>query len=142
VSEANNGESTQRPPGDVEPPAERDAPSDPVEEWDRQWIEMSAMWHAPAPPPSIVRGYEEVLPGAADRIFTLMEDEAKHRQRTVARNQWFSFILGALPVVLAAILVYAGFGIPGAIIAFVGLGSAVYSASRRRRVAGRANGNT
>lgn len=34
----------------------------------------------PIPPPSIIKGYEEVLPGAAERIISMAENQAKHRQ--------------------------------------------------------------
>lgn len=34
----------------------------------------------PIPPPSIISGYENVLPGSADRILAMAENQAKHRQ--------------------------------------------------------------
>ena len=35
---------------------------------------------SPYPLSSELEGYERVLPGAADRIFTLVEEESKHRR--------------------------------------------------------------
>ena len=37
-----------------------------------------ASFSGPLPPPAMFRGYEEVLPGAANRILKLTEDEAQH----------------------------------------------------------------
>ncbi|PWJ49371.1 DUF2335 domain-containing protein [Faecalicatena contorta] len=34
----------------------------------------------PIPPPSIIQGYEEVLPGSADRILGMAEKQSSHRQ--------------------------------------------------------------
>lgn len=35
----------------------------------------------PIPPPSIIEGYERVLPGSADRIITMAEKQSEHRQK-------------------------------------------------------------
>ena len=34
----------------------------------------------PIPPPSIIAGYEDVVPGAADRIIRMAEQQSSHRQ--------------------------------------------------------------
>ena len=34
----------------------------------------------PIPPPNIIKGYEEVLPGSADRILAMAEKQSNHRQ--------------------------------------------------------------
>jgi len=63
------------------------------------------------PPPSMVRGYEETLPGAADRLFTLAEEEGKAlredrrmliRQR--GRGQHYAFVLALTALVFGFIL--------------------------------------
>ncbi len=38
---------------------------------------------APLPHPSELAGYEDILPGAAERIFAMAESQAAHRQRFV-----------------------------------------------------------
>lgn len=43
-------------------------------------VSVSAAFSGPLPPPSILRGYEDVLPGAADRIISMAEKQSKHRQ--------------------------------------------------------------
>ena len=40
-----------------------------------------ASYHGPIPPSSEFKRYEEVLPGAADRIITMAEEERKDRNR-------------------------------------------------------------
>ena len=35
----------------------------------------------PIPPPNIIKGYEEILPGSADRIIAMAENQSKHRQK-------------------------------------------------------------
>ena len=40
----------------------------------------SLEFHGPLPPPDIIREYESILPGSADRIFALAESEAVHRR--------------------------------------------------------------
>lgn len=42
--------------------------------------ESSALHAGPLPHPDQFRQYEETLPGAADRILTMAEEESKHRQ--------------------------------------------------------------
>ena len=36
-------------------------------------------FHGPLPPPRTIEEYERILPGAADRIFTMAEKQAAHR---------------------------------------------------------------
>jgi uncharacterized membrane protein len=40
----------------------------------------SELWHGPIPPPQTLEKYENILPGAADRILQLAEDEAQFRR--------------------------------------------------------------
>ncbi len=35
----------------------------------------------PLPPPEIMQGYDQIVPGAADRIITIFESEVSHRQK-------------------------------------------------------------
>lgn len=41
---------------------------------------IQSEFSGPIPPPSISKGYEEVLPGAADRIISMAEKQSQHRQ--------------------------------------------------------------
>lgn len=40
---------------------------------------MEAHFEGPIPPPSLLSGYEDLLPGAADRIITMAEKQQGHR---------------------------------------------------------------
>lgn len=59
------------------------------------------VWSSPFPPPQVIREYEDILPGAADRLITLCEDEAKHRREKVVpaiiraqlHGRWMSSIV-------------------------------------------------
>lgn len=42
--------------------------------------ETAASYSGPIPPPSMLASYNEILPGAADRILKMAEDQSKHRQ--------------------------------------------------------------
>lgn len=41
---------------------------------------MEERFSGPIPHPRILKGYEEILPGSADRILTMAENQSKHRQ--------------------------------------------------------------
>jgi uncharacterized membrane protein len=100
----------------------------------------------PLPPPSMLKGYEDVLPGAADRIFTLMEQQSAHRQelerttldrnsRARDRGQLFAFILCALVIVGGFVAIYLGQSLVGmaAIIIAVGGVAATFLTTRQRQ---------
>ncbi len=44
-------------------------------------VSQAAAWSGPLPPPSIMEGYERILPGAVERIMTMAESESQHRHR-------------------------------------------------------------
>lgn len=52
----------------------------------------------PLPPPEVLARYNEALPGGAERIVTLAEEQASHRRRMEARGQvlLFAVVLVAL----------------------------------------------
>lgn len=52
----------------------------PVSTNTQQTFSVSAEFSGPLPHPTILRGYEKALPGAAERILAAFEDEQKHRQ--------------------------------------------------------------
>lgn len=94
----------------------------------------------PIPPPSIIRGYEEILPGAADRIMRMAENQSAHRQNmeskmigTESRDSLlgiiFAFTLGIGCIAAAIIIVVsvpqnAG-AISSALIGVTGIGSII-----------------
>ena len=52
-----------------------------------QSVNMSMVHSSgPLPPPSILRGYEDALPGSPERIMKLVENEADHRHKMDERQ--------------------------------------------------------
>lgn len=75
-------------------------------------ITQSALFSGPIPPPAMFAQYEEALPGAADRIMKLAENEQEIRRRD---NGWIllndSFRVGGSIIVSLALIgagVYCG----------------------------------
>lgn len=79
----------------------------------------------PVPPPSLLKQYEETLPGAADRIFVLTENEQQHRHQfedralqihldLQRRGQWMGLVLPTAAVLGSVICAALGQG-PAAI---------------------------
>lgn len=77
-------------------------------------INKSITFSGPIPHPTILKGYEEVLPGNADRILSMTEKEGEHRRKIeteLVKNDNIRSYLGQI----------AGFTI-----AIVGLGGSIY----------------
>jgi len=49
-----------------------------------QVLAQETSYHGPIPHPSDLERYEAVLPGAADRLISMAEEESKHRQKQEA----------------------------------------------------------
>lgn len=85
------------------------------------------VFSGPLPPPQILKGYNEIIPGAAERIMCMAERQAQHRQgierdslnaeiRDGRRGQLFGFIL-AMTAVLGAIYCFSmGYTTGGSVI--------------------------
>jgi len=78
----------------------------------------------PLPPPEDLKGYNDALPGAADRILTMAEGEQKHRHGMEERDlkyrasliglgQILGFILGLAAIVGGIVLLALGKNIAG-----------------------------
>jgi uncharacterized membrane protein len=94
----------------------------------------------------MLRGYEDVLPGAADRIFQLWEQQSAHRQelertafdrdsRSRDRGQILAFILCTLVILGGFGAIYLGQSLVGmaAIIIAIGGVAATFLATRQRQ---------
>ena len=53
----------------------------PAEGIRRAQVAISQQFSGPLPPPEILAKYEQILPGAADRIIKMAESQQSHRQR-------------------------------------------------------------
>lgn len=98
----------------------------------------------PLPPPSILAGYEQVLPGAAERIVSMAEKEQAHRhsfdnkcQKTDSRDSLLgilcAFLLGIAALVAGVILIMRvpnkiG-AVTGSVLGISGIGSIVATLS-------------
>lgn len=76
-------------------------------------------WTGPLPPPDILKEYDHLVPGAAERILTMAERQSEHRRsiekvviNSGARNQnlgvVFGFIIALVVLVLAGYALYEG----------------------------------
>lgn len=90
----------------------------------RQVVHRELQFSGPIPPPEILDGYNKIVPGAAERILKMAEDQAKHRHSlekklvgTETRNStfglFFAFILVALLIIAGSLLIYFGKPIGG-----------------------------
>ncbi len=77
-------------------------------------------YQGPLPPPAMLRGYEEVVPGGAERILAMAERQAAHRQTIEARGQLFGFSLAVCAIAGGFLSAAAGLplvGVSGVILA-------------------------
>lgn len=102
--------------------------------------ERSTFFSGPLPTPEIIGGYEQVLPGAAERVFQMTEKEQEHRHATdrfaqgqlvresdndatlAKRSQVCAFLIAVLGLASAVIVTCFGHAVTGAIIGGVDLG--------------------
>lgn len=73
-------------------------------------VVVHSSYSAPLPPPAMFAKYEEILPGAADRILLMAEGQSKHRrfiEKTVIMSDVVKSWLGLL---FAFLLALAGIG--------------------------------
>lgn len=93
------------------PPAEDDPPAARSGTKDKGLV--TAEWHGPLPPPSILRDFDDVVENGAERIMQAWEKETEHRHRLESRDLWLTGIdaifgkLAALVFVLAALALTA-----------------------------------
>lgn len=63
-------------------------------------VQVSASsYSGPLPPPEILEYYDKIIPGGADRIFSLVEKQAAHRQgleRSVLKSDSINSIMGTI----------------------------------------------
>lgn len=65
-------------PPEPEPPTQHTPPA-PAED-KRTVVTLGVQLSAPLPPPEFLAAYERILPGAADRIIQMAEEEGRHRR--------------------------------------------------------------
>lgn len=106
----------------------------------REFIQVDAQFErttGPIPPPGMMRGYEDVLPGSADRILTMAEYAQKHRASYEHRGMLFAFVVALVLIGLSAYAISLGFAAAsvGVIVASIAstAGTFIYSNRSKQR---------
>jgi len=92
-----------------------------------QMVKQELHFSGPLPPPETLEKYENVIPGAAERILSMAEKQSDHRQqleKTVInsdtknsrRGLCFALAMGLLSLLLSTFLVYNGHTVGGTIL--------------------------
>ncbi len=96
-----------------------------------------SFYSGPLPPPEMMRAYEDIHPGSADRILTLVEQEQKQRAFYENRGLIFGFVAAICLIALSAYVVSLGFAWQsvGVVIGSIAgtAGTFVYSNRARRQ---------
>ncbi|MCT0254521.1 MULTISPECIES: DUF2335 domain-containing protein [unclassified Synechocystis] len=91
-------------------------------------------YSGPIPPPEIIRGYEEVVQGSADRILKMTEKQLEHRIATENKQLDHSIKSETKLINNEASLSYLGL-VAGFMIAMFGLSGAIYLGIKDKPVA-------
>ena len=105
-------------------------------------------FQGPLPPPELMERYNQIVPGAAERILGLFESQVQHRQaleKAVIQSDvgdsrlglYLGFFVSVVVVIGGVICVLSGYTATGGIIAAIPVpvlaGVFVYGSSNRRR---------
>ena len=108
----------------------------PREEREKAILELKTTrthYRGPIPPPELLRGYDEVLPGAANRIIEMTENQQSHRMElekiVISSNAKdahlgviFAFILGLVVISGGILMILMDKGtVLGSVFSFAGL---------------------
>jgi uncharacterized membrane protein len=97
---------------------------------------VSESFSGPLPPPAVLKNYNEVISGAAERILQMAEKEGDHRRYVekkivdsesgqLARGSFLSFALGVLSLACGFILALLDKDVVGVSSIIVGIGSII-----------------
>ncbi len=98
--------------------------------------EISQSFSGPLPPPDILRQFDEVVPGAAERIIKMAEEQSAHRRELekkvissdIARSKWgqfLGFVIAIAGLAVSAIVAIYGNALVSGIIGVGTLASLV-----------------
>jgi uncharacterized membrane protein len=100
----------------------------------------ASRFSGPVPPPAVLGQYEEILPGSAERILSMAENEQSHRHYydngllgLFTRGQWFAFILGLAAIGAGTYLLSIGQDLGGFTSLILGLGPIIAALLFRRK---------
>lgn len=80
-------------------------------------VEYKTMFHGPIPDPEVLAQYDRIVPGAADRILKMAEEQSAHRRdmekqlvtsntQNEKRGMYFAFVITIVFVLLSGFLIY------------------------------------
>ena len=75
---------------------------------EKGYVEITRSYQGPLPSPEVLHGFESILPGAAERIFVMAENEQKHRHSNQKKLTSWSIvvmILGAIFALLSVLFI-------------------------------------
>jgi uncharacterized membrane protein len=111
-------------------------------------LRQSQSFSGPLPPPEMLRKFDEVVPGAAERIIKMAEEQSAHRkdlekkviESDISRSKWgqvLGFIIAVAGLAFSALIAIYGSAIAGGIIGIGTLASLVgvfmYGSSSRSK---------
>lgn len=118
-------------PGERSAPARR--PGDPPDDASPLlYAQTLASFEGPLPPPNVLAAYDEVVPGAAERLLDMAEKQARHRQhlerlvvegahRRANQGLWVGFAVAVLFLAASVWLILTDHGVYGAVLGTVDL---------------------
>lgn len=85
----------------------------------RSSLQVSREFIGPVPPPDLLERYNQIIPGAGERIIAMAEQETSHRhdiERTIVTNEYreakrgqiFAVIIGSLAIISGTIISLQG----------------------------------
>jgi uncharacterized membrane protein len=90
---------------------ELEAPHEDTGKEDHAVIARHTLVHqGPLPPPAVLKHYDDVVPGAAERILTMAENQAQHRQELEARIIRTDTLKSLLGMMFGFVIALVGFG--------------------------------
>ena len=104
---------------------------------------QEASFSGPLPPSAMFREYDEAMPGSANRLLELTENQQAHRHNWeltalhasishTKRGQWFGFIVSMVALVAAIVLALMGRTVVGGIMAFISISAIAERLFRQR----------
>jgi uncharacterized membrane protein len=111
-------------------------------------VHQSQTFSGPLPPPEVLRKFDEVVPGAAERIIKMAEEQSAHRKdlerkvidSDVSRSKWgqlLGFVIAIAGLVAATLISIYGNAIAGGVLGVGTLASLVgvfmYGATTRSK---------
>jgi uncharacterized membrane protein len=101
-------------------------------------------YSGPLPHPAILKGYNDVVPGSADRIITQFEEQGRHRRKQESRvithnlfsstlGQVLAFVLFMTLAVGGGWLIYTGKSLEGSAAIVGGIGAAIWALHGARK---------